>query len=55
MPLFLNIFFIYRYSMEIDEKIDTCYNISVGACLWFCRLDVGLKIGYIGAVLMWLY
>jgi hypothetical protein len=29
--------------MEVDEeKIDT-YNILVGVCLWFCRLDVGLE------------
>jgi hypothetical protein len=42
MPLFL----------EVDEeKID----ISVGVCLWFCRLDVVLKLGRIGAVLMGLY
>ncbi len=43
MPLFLDIYFIYntvQYSMEVDkEKIET-YNISVGVCLWFCRLDV---------------
>ncbi len=31
--------------MEVDEeKIDT-YNISVRVCLWFCRLDVALKLG----------
>jgi hypothetical protein len=30
--------------MEVDgEKIYT-YNILVGACLWFCRLDVGLQL-----------
>jgi hypothetical protein len=34
--------------MEIDEeKIDT-YNISVGVCFWFCRLDLVLKLGCIG-------
>ncbi len=44
MTLFLDINFIYRYSMEVDgEKIYT-YNILVGACLWFCRLDVGLQL-----------
>jgi hypothetical protein len=38
--------------MEVDdEKIDT-YIISVGVCLWFCRLDVALKLGCIGAGLM---
>jgi hypothetical protein len=38
--------------MEVDEvKIDT-YNISVGVCLWFCLLDVALKLGCIGAGLM---
>jgi hypothetical protein len=39
--------------MKVDEeKIDT-YNISVGVCfLWFCRLDVVLKLGFIGAGLM---
>jgi hypothetical protein len=54
MPLFLDIYFIYRYryNMEVDEeKIDT-YNMSDGVCLWFCGLDVVLKLGYIGAVLM---
>ncbi len=45
----------YRYNTEIDEeKVDT-YNISVGVCLWFCRLDVFLKLGCSGAVLMWMY
>jgi hypothetical protein len=39
MPLFLDIYFIYSYR----------YNISVGVCLWFCRLDVVLKLGCIGA------
>jgi hypothetical protein len=29
--------------------------MSDGVCLWFCGLDVVLKLGYIGAVLMWLY
>jgi hypothetical protein len=37
--------------MEVDEKIVT-YNISVGVCLWFCWLDVVLKLGCVGAVLM---
>ncbi len=40
MPLFLDIYFIYRYNMEVDEV--QIYNISLGVCLWFCRLDVGL-------------
>jgi hypothetical protein len=26
------------------------YNISLGVCLWFCRLDVCLQLGCIGAV-----
>ncbi len=54
MPLFLDIYFIYRYryNMEVDEeKMDT-YNISVGVCLWFCRQDVVLKLGCNGAGLM---
>jgi hypothetical protein len=54
MPHFLDIYFIqrYRYNMEFDEeKIDT-YNISAGVCLWFCRVDVVLKLGCIGAGLM---
>jgi hypothetical protein len=54
MPLFLDIYFIYRYryNMEVDEeKIDT-YHISVGVCFWFFRLDVVLKLGCIGAGLM---
>jgi hypothetical protein len=52
MPLFLDIYFIYRYRYNMDEeKIDT-YNISVGVCVWFCRLDVVLKLGCIGAGLM---
>jgi hypothetical protein len=57
MPLFLDIYFIYRYRyyMEVDEEKTDTYNISVGVCLWFCRPDVVLKLGCIGAVLMWLY
>ena len=54
IPLFLDIYFIYRYryNMEVDEeKIDT-YHISVGVCFWFFRLDVVLKLGCLGAVLM---
>ncbi len=56
MPLFLDIYvfhilYRYRYNMEVDEKIDT-YNISVGVCLWFCRVDVVLKHGCIGAGFM---
>jgi hypothetical protein len=40
------------YNMEVDEeKIDTD-NISVGVCLWFCRLNVVLKLGCIGAGFM---
>ncbi len=54
MPLFFDIYFIYRYSMEVDEE-HLQYNISVGVCLWFCRLDVSLQLGCIGAVLMRLY
>ncbi len=57
LSAFLDIYFIYRYryNMEVDEeKIDT-YNISVGFCFWFCRLDVVLKLGCIGAGLLWLY
>jgi hypothetical protein len=55
MPLLLDISYIYRYSMEVDKEKIYTYNISVGLCLWFCRLDVGLKIGCIRAVLMRLY
>jgi hypothetical protein len=54
MPLFLDIYFMYRYryKMEVDEeKIDT-YNMSVGVCLWFSRLGVVLKLGGNGAGLM---
>jgi hypothetical protein len=51
MPLFLDIYFINRYRYNMEEKIDT-YTISVGVCLWFCRLDVVLKLGCIGAGLM---
>jgi hypothetical protein len=42
MPLFLDIYFIYtvcRYSMEVDKEKIYTDNISVRACLWFCRLD----------------
>jgi hypothetical protein len=38
--------------MEVDEKKIYKCNISVGVCLWFCRLDVGLQLGCIGAVLI---
>jgi hypothetical protein len=42
--------------MEVDkERIYNTCNISLWVCLWFCRLDVGLQLGYIGAVLMKLY
>jgi hypothetical protein len=53
MPLFLDIYFIYRYryNMEVDEEQIDIYNISVGVCLSFCRLDVVLKLGCVGAVL----
>ena len=50
----MDIYFInrYRYNVEVDEeKIDT-YNIPVGVCVWFCRLDVVFKLGCIGFVLM---
>ncbi len=49
---YLDIYFIYRYIMEVDEEKIYTYNISVGVCLWFCWLDVGLQLGCIGAVLM---
>ncbi len=55
MPLFLDIYFIYRYTMEVDEEKIYTYNISVGICLWFYWLDVlgvGMQLGCIGAVLM---
>jgi hypothetical protein len=44
MPLFLGIYFTYRfrYNIEVDEEKVATYNISVGVCLWFCRPDVGL-------------
>jgi hypothetical protein len=39
--------------MEVDkEQIYNMCNISLGVCLWFCRLDVGLQFG---VVLMRLY
>jgi hypothetical protein len=41
--------------MVADEEEICTYNISVRVCLWFCRLDVGLQVGCIGAVLMRLY
>ncbi len=31
--------------MEVDEEKIDKYNISVGVCFWFCRLDVVLKLG----------
>jgi hypothetical protein len=31
--------------MEVDEEKTYTYNSSVGVCLWFCRLDVGLQLG----------
>jgi hypothetical protein len=47
MPLFLDIYFTYRfrYNIDVDEEKDDTYNILVGVCLWFCRLDVVLKLG----------
>ncbi len=50
MPLFLDIYFIYRirYNIEVDEEMIYTYNISVGVL----RLDVGLQLGCIGTVLM---
>ncbi len=50
----LDIHFIYRYryNIEIDEEKIDANNISVWVCLWFCRLDVVLKLVCIGAVLM---
>jgi hypothetical protein len=50
MPLFLDIYFIYRYSMEFDEEKVYTYNILVGVSLWFCRPYVGLQLECIGAV-----
>jgi hypothetical protein len=38
--------------MEVDEEKIDIYNISVGVCLWICRLDVVLMLGCIGAGLM---
>jgi hypothetical protein len=55
MPLFLNIYFMYRYSIEVDEEKIYTHNISVVICLWFCRPDVGLQFGCIGAIMMLLY
>jgi hypothetical protein len=34
MPLFLDIYFIYRYIMEVDEEQIYVCN-SIGVCLWF--------------------
>jgi hypothetical protein len=50
--LFGYLFHRYRYNMEVDEENIDTYNISVGVCLWFCWLDVVLKLGCIGAVLV---
>jgi hypothetical protein len=49
MPLFLHTYFkgvgTVLHNMEVEKvKIET-YDISVGVCLWFCRLDVVLKLG----------
>jgi hypothetical protein len=41
--------------MEVDEEKISTYNILVGGCLWFCRPDVGLQLGCIGAALMLLH
>jgi hypothetical protein len=30
--------------MEVDKEKIYPYNISVGVCLWFCLLDVGLEL-----------
>ena len=43
MLLFLDVYCIYMYSMEVDEEKIYTDNISVGVCLKFCRLDVGLQ------------
>jgi hypothetical protein len=41
MPLLLDIYFIYRYSIEVDEKIYT-YNISVWCLLVVLSTRCGL-------------
>jgi hypothetical protein len=46
MPLFLDIYFIYRYNMEVDEEKIYTFNGSVGVCLRLCRLDVGLHAAW---------
>jgi hypothetical protein len=38
--------------MEVEEEMIYPYNISVAVCLWFCWLDVVLKLGFTGAVFM---
>ncbi len=44
MPLFLAIYYIYRYRMEVDEEKIYTYNNLVGVCLWFCQLDVACSL-----------
>ncbi len=51
IPLFLNIYFIYRYNIEVDEEQIYIQQFAWGLPV-VCRLDVGLKLGFIGAVLM---
>ncbi len=51
MPLFLDIYFIYRYIMEVDKEQIYVQWFDWGL-LVVCRLDVGLKLRCIGAVLM---
>jgi hypothetical protein len=50
MPLFLdNFFFIYRYSIEVDEV--QIYTQHLGLACGFFQLDVGLHLGCSWAVL----
>ncbi len=54
MSLFLDIYFIYRYRYNMEvvrRRLIHTYNIWTGVCLWFCWLDVVLKLGCNGAVL----
>ncbi len=53
MPLFLDIYFIYRirYNIEVDEEMIYPYNISVEVF----QLDVGLHCSLDALELYWWY
>ncbi len=48
MPLVLDIYFFNSYIGTVLRLMRSrfTYNISLGVCLWFCRLDVGFGVSW---------